>query len=70
MNYFKYIIQKQYFTIYQFRVPVNFLKLFRHFCLLVKKPDLSKLENDSPMTNDKTSTGTLYLPSKLLNEKK
>ena len=33
--------------------------IVRHFCLLNKKPDLSKLKNDSSMTNDEILTGTL-----------
>ena len=35
------------------------LVIVRHFCLLVRKPDLSKLENDSSMTHDEALTGTL-----------
>ena len=33
-----------------------------HFCLLVKKPALSKLKNDLPVTNEEVLTGTLLPP--------
>ena len=36
MNCLKHIIQKQYFTIYYFRIPVNFLKMFRHFLMYIQ----------------------------------
>ena len=66
----------------QFKVPVNFLKMFRHFlmyikwlpvlvcivrqfCLLIKKPDLSKLIKGFSMTNDEALTGTLQLKLKI-----
>ena len=38
-----------------------------HFCLLIKKPDLLKLENVSAMTNNETLTGTLNIILSLIN---